>query len=71
MLQIVIWGICIMLVVKAFDMWQRQSLAKDPESGATEITVIGTVIALVGAGILFILADGQVSEMPSAPYFGG
>jgi hypothetical protein len=53
-----------MLVVKAIDMMQRQSLAKNPEGGANALTTIGTAIAIVGAIILFVLAEGQVSEMP-------
>tara|TARA_B100000949_G_scaffold13921_1_gene10677 strand:- start:373 stop:588 length:216 start_codon:yes stop_codon:yes gene_type:complete len=69
MLQIAIWGICIMLIVKAIDMMQRQSLAKDPES-AVGLTTAGTVIAILGAIGLFFLAQGQVSEMPSSPSFG-
>jgi len=71
MLQIAIWGMCIMLVVKALEMMQRQALAKEPEKGAVGFTTAATVIAIAGAILLFFLANGQVAEMPSTSPFGG
>ncbi|MBX7535732.1 hypothetical protein K3175_08665 [Qipengyuania sp. GH1] len=58
-----------MLIVKAIDMMQRASLAQNPEAGASALTTAGSVIAILGAILLFFLADGQVSEVPSQ--FGG
>ncbi|MEO6387530.1 MAG: hypothetical protein ABIT16_09805 [Croceibacterium sp.] len=71
MLQIAIWGICIMLVVKALEMMQRQALAKHPEQGAVGFTTAATVIAIIGAVLLFLMASAQVSDMPTTTPFGG
>ena len=73
MLQIVILGICIMLVVKAIDMMQRHALARDPQNGGKGLTIAGGVIAILGAILLFVLSEAQVSEMPNmspTPYGG-
>ncbi|PKP65698.1 MAG: hypothetical protein CVT85_05435 [Alphaproteobacteria bacterium HGW-Alphaproteobacteria-7] len=64
MLQIVILGMCIMLVVKAIDMLQRKALAQNPENGGGVITIIGVSVAFIGAVILFAMSEAQVSEMP-------
>ena len=69
MLQIVIIGMCLMLVVKAIDMLQRMALARDPQTGGGFFTVMGVVIAVVGAIILFALSESQVSQMPTASSF--
>ncbi len=72
MLQIAIWGICIMLVVKAVEMWQRLALTAKPDGNAgAGLTLVGIAIAIVGAVALFVLANGQVTEMPSYPSYGG
>ena len=69
MLQLVIWGICIMLIVKAIDMLQRQALAKTPEEGAIALTTSGTVFAILGAVVLFFLGNAQADLTPNgSPY---
>ncbi len=69
MLQIVIIGMCLMLTVKAIDMLQRMALARDPQKGGGLFTIIGVVVAIVGAVILFALSESQVSQMPPVSSF--
>jgi hypothetical protein len=62
---------CLMLVVKAIDMLQQLALARDPQAGGGLFTVIGVVIAVLGAVILFALSESQVSQMPNTSSFQG
>ena len=69
MLQLVIWGLCIMLIVKALDMLQRQSLAKHPETGASILTISGVAIAILGAALLFFVGNSQAELAPNSSPF--
>jgi hypothetical protein len=71
MLQIAIWGIAIMLVVKAFDLFHQEAIAKAAGAPASPfLPGIGGLIAIFGAVFLVLSANGQAEQMPSAPTFG-
>jgi hypothetical protein len=72
MLEIAIWGICLMLLVKAFDVMHRQSVAKAAGTpGSAALVVVVAIIALGGAALLFVVAHEQAlssrNSLPSTP----
>jgi hypothetical protein len=73
MLQIAIWGICLMLIVKGLDVMHRQALADarhDGKKGGMLPMVFACVVAFGGALLLFAMASEQVSRTPTMPNFG-
>lgn len=57
MLQIIGWILCLYLVVKACELL---SMKTNEHKYAAAVGAIGAVIALVGAGIFFLLINEQV-----------
>ena len=67
MLQLAIWGICAMLIVKALDVMHRDSIASHDDKESPALAKGTAIFAIVAAMILFVLSLEQASQMPSAP----
>ena len=65
MLQIAIWGIAAMLVVKALDVLHQQSISRASGNlGSEGLSTAAAAIAIVSAIGLVYLASAQVNAMP-------
>ena len=65
MLQIAIWGIVAMLVVKAFDVLHQQSISRASGTpGSDGVSTAAAAIAIVSAIGLVYLGSAQVNAMP-------
>ena len=62
MLQIVVWGMAIMLVVKGLEVMHRQAIAQKANQGAILPMLLASTVAFLGALFLFWLANEQVSS---------
>ena len=72
MIQIAIWGIAFMLIVKGVDMLAQQRIAKSAgHDGSPLLSTIGFFLALVFALALFTISSSQVSSIPTPPTFPG
>ena len=66
MLQIAIWGIAAMLVVKALDILHQQAIARaSGNSGSEGLSTTAAVFAILFAILLVYLANEQTNAMPS------
>jgi hypothetical protein len=71
MLEIVIWGMALMLVVKGLDVLHQQRIAeKAGGDGSRTLAVLIFVLTVVGAILLVTLAGNQASSFPMPPSFG-
>ena len=71
MLQIAIWGIAAMLVVKALDVLHQQSISRaSGNAGSEELSKVAAAIAIVAAIALVAMADKQTEGMAntSSPF---
>ncbi|MFM5885728.1 MAG: hypothetical protein ACKOQ3_10470 [Novosphingobium sp.] len=69
MLQIAIWGIAAMLIVKALDVLHQQSISRASGTpGSEALSTIAAVLAVVSAISLIYLAGEQVKA--SSPTLG-
>ncbi|MFN3777035.1 hypothetical protein [Sphingomonas parapaucimobilis] len=68
MLQIAIWGIAMMLLVKGIDVLHRQRVAQDGErNGAPALALAAAVLAIGGAVLLVWMANKQASNTSGLP----
>jgi len=70
-LEIAIWGIAIMLVVKALDIMHQEALAQSHGRGALLPAIVGSVVALGGAVFLVIASNQQTEGLDSPPFAVG
>jgi len=68
MLQIAIWGIAIMLLVKGIDVLHRQRVAPDGDrSGASALAFLAAALAIGGATLLVWMANKQANSASGLP----
>lgn len=68
MLEIAIWGIALMLVVKGLDVLHRQfSTRSEGHSGAPGLAYGTAAVSMTGAILLIVLARGQGELMFRSP----
>ena len=66
MLQIAIWGIAAMLVVKALDILHQQSIARAAgHPGSEGLSTTASVFAILSAILLVYIANEVTKAMPS------
>ena len=65
MLQLAIWGIAMMLVVKGLDVLHRDAVAAKAGHGSPAFAYTTTIVAILGAAALVFLSDEQVKQTPS------
>ncbi len=65
MIQLAIWGICAMLIVKALDVMHRDSIASHDDKESPALAKGAAVFAVLSAALLFVLSLGQAASMPS------
>ncbi len=69
MLQLAIWGICAMLIVKGLDVLHRDAIAEHDDKEAPLFAKSAALLAFISAILLVILSIGQASQMPSPSSF--
>jgi len=63
MLQLVIWGIALLLVVKGLDVLHQQSIVRDQgHNGAPGLAGFIALLAILGAAFLVIASEQQGSS---------
>lgn len=71
MLEIAIWGVAFMLIVKGLDIAHQQRLAEVAGSkGAPLVSGIAVVLALIFAVVLFVSSTDQASHTSTPASFG-
>ena len=65
MLQLAIWGIAMILVVKGLDVLHRDAVAAKAGHESPFFAYTTTIIAIVGAAALVLLAGEQVKQTPN------
>jgi hypothetical protein len=70
MLQIAIWGICALLIVKGLDVLHQQHIAESAGHKGNETLALVTLLVSVGAAIgLFLVSREQASVgSDTSPY---
>jgi hypothetical protein len=69
MLQLAVWGICAMLVVKGLDVLHRDAIADHDDKEAPGYAKAAAFIAFVSALLLAYLSIQQASEIPTPATF--